>query len=185
MKFCPGTKYSHSTVCIRMQHYSNEFFLILQQPKSWLSLLHQLEQRASGFLYITNHIETYNQLYCVVILFSINLWLFSSLCIPSCNQLLRSVMCLASMYLFFFLQAWATHTEVLLVLHHGWIACLTCSFFHKKASIPANLNLQWGCSPSQAGQQRTVCFHSCFLYVSFSLTIVCFKLNVWSQLWFT
>jgi len=38
--------------------------------------------------------ETYNQLYCVVILFSINLWLFSSLCIPSCIQLLQCVMCL-------------------------------------------------------------------------------------------
>jgi len=35
----------------------NEFFLILQQPKSWLSFLHQLEKRASGFLYITNHIH--------------------------------------------------------------------------------------------------------------------------------
>ena len=37
----------------------------------------------------------------------------------------------------------------------------------------------------QAGQQRSVRFYSCSLYVSFSLTIVCFKLNIWSQLWFT
>ena len=49
----------------------------------------------------------------------------------------------SSMYLFFFLQAWATHTEVLLVLHYSWITYLTCSLFHRKASIPAILNLQW------------------------------------------
>ena len=62
----------------------------------------------------------------------------------------------SSMYLFFFLQAWATHT---------------CCFVPRKASVPANLNLQWGCSHSQAGQQRSMRFYSCFLYVSFSLTL--------------
>ena len=34
-----------------MQHYSDEFFLLLQQPKSWLSLFQKLEQWVSGFLH--------------------------------------------------------------------------------------------------------------------------------------
>jgi len=33
-----------------MQQYSDELLLVLQQPKSWLSLFHQLGQRVSDFL---------------------------------------------------------------------------------------------------------------------------------------
>ena len=65
--------------------------ILLQQPKSWLSLFHWIEQRASCFF------------------------------------------------------QWATHTKInsSSILHH------------RKANICANLNLQWSCSPSQAGQQRS------------------------------
>ena len=69
-----------------------------------------------------------------------------------------------------FLQTWATRVHALHILHHAWITCLTWSFFRRNADIPANLNLQWGCSPFQVGQQRSLHFHSCSLYVSFSRT---------------
>ena len=64
-----------------------------------------------------------------------------------------------------FHQTWVTYTEVLLIVHHAWIACFTWSFFHRKADIPADLSLQWDCSPLY----RPV--EICVLWLLFSVCI--------------
>ena len=83
-----------------------------------------------------------------------------------------------------FIPGQPTCTEVLFILHHAWITCPTRSFFHRKADIPANFNMQWGL-PLFTSQQRSLSFDFCSLYVSLSLIIVCFEFNVPSELCFT
>ena len=104
MKFCPGTNiptllsaFACSIILMNFSSSCSNQILIELAPSTWAEgLWLHLYHKPYTFC------ETYNQLYCVVILFSINLWLFSSLCIPSCIQLLHGVICLVCSFSFSF-----------------------------------------------------------------------------------